>query len=120
MTRYPDLMLCAKKRKWGINRRIFWTLRALNGSAQRRCSGDHAGIERDLQTDDYYVNLIDEGAELAIRMGQFEDSALRACGIGPFERALLSVPAMNAGIGEAQARSNRFGSGANIGTSKHE
>ena len=40
----------------------------------------------DLQINDRYVNLVDEGTELAIRIGHLEDSALRARRIGLFER----------------------------------
>ena len=44
----------------------------------------------DLQISDRYVNLVDEGTELAIRIGQLEDSALRARRIGSFERVFVA------------------------------
>ncbi|HHH0459091.1 TPA: LysR family transcriptional regulator [Yersinia enterocolitica] len=47
-------------------------------------------LELDLQINDRYVNLVDEGAELAIRIGHLEDSALRARRIGLFERVCVA------------------------------
>jgi DNA-binding transcriptional LysR family regulator len=44
----------------------------------------------DLQLNDRYVNLVDEGTELAIRIGHLEDSALRARRIGSFERVYVA------------------------------
>jgi LysR family transcriptional regulator for bpeEF and oprC len=44
----------------------------------------------DLQINDRYVNLVDEGIELAIRIGHLEDSALRARRIGVFERVCVA------------------------------
>lgn len=44
----------------------------------------------DLQLSDRYVNLVDEGTELAIRIGQLEDSALRARRIGSYERVFVA------------------------------
>jgi LysR family transcriptional regulator for bpeEF and oprC len=44
----------------------------------------------DLQINDRYVNLVDEGAELAIRIGHMEDSALRARRLGLFERVCVA------------------------------
>ena len=44
----------------------------------------------DLQINDRYVSLVDEGAELAIRIGHLEDSALRARRIGLFERVFVA------------------------------
>jgi LysR family transcriptional regulator, regulator for bpeEF and oprC len=52
-----------------------------------------AGLTLDLQIGDRYVNLVDEGAELAIRIGHLEDSALRARRIGQFERVCVASPA---------------------------
>lgn len=47
-------------------------------------------LELDLQINDRYVNLVDEGVELAIRIGHLEDSALRARRIGLFERVCVA------------------------------
>lgn len=44
----------------------------------------------DLQINDRYVNLVDEGTELAIRIGQLEDSTLRARRIGSYERVFVA------------------------------
>lgn len=44
----------------------------------------------DLQINDRYVNLVDEGAELAIRIGRLEDSALKARRIGLYERVFVA------------------------------
>jgi len=44
----------------------------------------------DLQINDRYINLIDEGAELAIRIGHLEDSAMRARRLGMYERVCVA------------------------------
>ena len=53
----------------------------------------YQGVELDLQINDRYVNLVHEGAELAIRIGHLEDSALRARRIGLFERVCVASKA---------------------------
>ncbi|MBR8378792.1 LysR family transcriptional regulator [Burkholderia cenocepacia] len=53
----------------------------------------YPGLALDLQIGDRYVNLVDEGAELAIRIGHLEDSALRARRIGQFERICVASTA---------------------------
>ena len=50
----------------------------------------YPALALDLQINDRYVNLIDEGAVLAIRIGHLEDSALRARRIGLFERVCVA------------------------------
>lgn len=50
----------------------------------------YAGVNLDLQLNDRYVDLINEGAELAIRIGHLEDSSLRARPIGTFERVCVA------------------------------
>ena len=47
----------------------------------------------DLQISDRYVNLVDEGIELAIRIGHLEDSALRARRVGMYERVVVASKA---------------------------
>ncbi|MDK8000529.1 LysR family transcriptional regulator [Klebsiella oxytoca] len=44
----------------------------------------------DLQINDRYINLVDEGAELAIRIGHLEDSAMRVRRLGMFERVCVA------------------------------
>ncbi|WP_210455085.1 substrate binding domain-containing protein, partial [Pantoea ananatis] len=44
----------------------------------------------DLQINDRYINLVDEGAELAIRIGHLEDSAMRARRLGMYERVCVA------------------------------
>lgn len=50
----------------------------------------YPGLTLDLQINDRYVNLVDEGAELAIRIGHLEDSALRARRIGLYDRVFVA------------------------------
>jgi DNA-binding transcriptional LysR family regulator len=50
----------------------------------------YPNLELDLQISDRFVNLIDEGAELALRIGHLTDSALRARRIGLFERICVA------------------------------
>ncbi len=50
----------------------------------------YPALALDLQINDRYVNLVDEGAELAIRIGHLEDSALRARRIGLFDRVCVA------------------------------
>jgi LysR family transcriptional regulator, regulator for bpeEF and oprC len=47
-------------------------------------------LKLDLQISDRYVNLVDEGTELAVRIGHLEDSALRARRIGMFGRVCVA------------------------------
>jgi LysR family transcriptional regulator, regulator for bpeEF and oprC len=50
----------------------------------------YPGLTLDLQINDRYVNLVDEGAELAVRIGHLEDSALRARRVGLFGRVCVA------------------------------
>lgn len=50
----------------------------------------YPALQLDLQISDRYVSLVDEGAELAIRIGHLEDSALRARRIGLFGRVFVA------------------------------
>jgi DNA-binding transcriptional LysR family regulator len=47
-------------------------------------------LSLDLQINDRYVNLVDEGVELAIRIGHLEDSAMRARPLAWFERVCVA------------------------------
>lgn len=50
----------------------------------------YPGLQLDLQINDRFVNLLDEGAELAIRIGHLENSSLRARRIGSFKRVCVA------------------------------
>ncbi|WP_110030249.1 LysR family transcriptional regulator [Hoeflea marina] len=50
----------------------------------------YPGLDLDLQVSDRFVNLIDEGAELALRIGHLGDSALRARRVGLFGRICVA------------------------------
>jgi len=50
-------------------------------------------LQLDLQISDRFVNLVDEGAELALRIGHLADSALRARRVGRFERICVASKA---------------------------
>ncbi|MEE4812522.1 LysR family transcriptional regulator [Pseudomonas alliivorans] len=52
--------------------------------------GRYPELSLDLQINDRYVNLVDEGAELAIRIGHLEDSAMRARPLAWFERVCVA------------------------------
>lgn len=47
-------------------------------------------LDLDLQIADRFVNLVDEGVELALRIGHLSDSALRARRIGRFQRICVA------------------------------
>lgn len=63
----------------------------------------YPGLTLDLQINDRYVNLVDEGVELAIRIGHLQDSALRARRIGLFERVCVASNAYLAKRGVPRA-----------------
>lgn len=50
----------------------------------------YPGLSLDLQLSDRFVDLVEEGAELAIRIGHPHDSALRARRIGLFSRVYVA------------------------------
>ena len=56
----------------------------------------------DLQISDRYVDLVNEGTELAIRIGHLEDSALRARRVGSYERVFVASKGYLAKRGEPQ------------------
>lgn len=51
----------------------------------------YPGLSLDLQLNDRFVDLLEEGAELAIRIGHPNDSALRARRIGLFKRIYVAA-----------------------------
>ncbi|WP_417762872.1 LysR family transcriptional regulator [Shewanella sp.] len=50
----------------------------------------YPAVTLDLQINDRYVNLVDEGVELAIRIGHLEDSAMRVRRLAIFERVCVA------------------------------
>ena len=52
----------------------------------------YPGIALDLQIGDHFVDLIEEGVDLAIRIGLLKDSALKARRIGTAERVCVASP----------------------------
>ncbi|MYM26388.1 LysR family transcriptional regulator [Duganella sp. FT135W] len=52
--------------------------------------GRYPSIELDLQLSDRYIDLVEGGVDLAIRIGTLEDSALRARRIGMSERVCVA------------------------------
>ena len=52
--------------------------------------GRYPELSLDLQINDRYVNLVDEGVELAIRIGHLEDSTMRARPLAWFERVCVA------------------------------
>ena len=50
----------------------------------------HPRLTLDLQLNDRYVDLVNEGTELAIRIGHLEDSALRARRLGWYDRVFVA------------------------------
>jgi DNA-binding transcriptional LysR family regulator len=59
---------------------------------------DHAGLQIELNVDDRYVNLIEQGVDLAIRMGRLSDSTLGARYLGMNPWVLVASPAFLAGV----------------------
>lgn len=57
----------------------------------------YPAIELDLQLSDRYIDLVEDGVDLAIRIGALEDSALRARRIGMSERVCVASTAYLAG-----------------------
>ena len=54
---------------------------------------DHSGLQIDLNVDDHYVDLIEQGVDLAIRMGRLSDSTLGARYLGLNPWVLVASPA---------------------------
>lgn len=60
----------------------------------------HPGLAVDLGFDDRYVNLVEQGIDVAIRMGRLSDSQLGARYLGLNPWVLVAAPAYLAGHGE--------------------
>ena len=54
---------------------------------------EHPGVTIDLGFDDRYVNLVEQGVDLAIRMGRLADSSLGACYLGVNPWLMVAAPA---------------------------
>jgi len=52
----------------------------------------HPELKLNFHLSDHYVNLVEEGIDLAIRLGNLEDSSLKAIKIGSWGRALFASP----------------------------
>jgi DNA-binding transcriptional LysR family regulator len=52
----------------------------------------HPGVSIDLAFDDRYVNLVEQGVDLAIRMGRLADSSLGARYLGTNPWAMVAAP----------------------------
>ncbi|HZW22525.1 LysR family transcriptional regulator [Noviherbaspirillum sp.] len=59
----------------------------------------HPALQIDLRTGDRVVDLVEEGIDLAIRLGWLRDSSLRAVKLGEFEQHLVASPAYLARAG---------------------
>lgn len=53
---------------------------------------DHPGVVLDLDMDDSQVNLIQEGVDLALRIGDLEDSSMIALPLAPVRALLVASP----------------------------
>jgi DNA-binding transcriptional LysR family regulator len=52
----------------------------------------HPGLHVDLSFEDRYVNLVEQGLDLAVRMGRLADSSLGACTLGRNPWVLVGAP----------------------------
>jgi DNA-binding transcriptional LysR family regulator len=62
----------------------------------------HAGVRIDLSVDDRYVNLVEQGVDLALRMGRLADSSLGARFLGMNPWAMVASPAYVSRAGAPQ------------------
>lgn len=53
----------------------------------------HPGLQVDLRSSDRVADLVNEGIDVAIRMGWLRDSTLRATRLGDFEQHVVAAPA---------------------------
>lgn len=58
-----------------------------------RYMAEHPGLQIDLGFDDHYVNLVEQGVDLAIRIGRLADSSLGARYLGVNPWVLTAAPA---------------------------
>ena len=57
-----------------------------------RYMGEHPGVTIDLGFEDRYVNLVEQGVDLAVRMGRLADSGLGARYLGTNPWAMVAAP----------------------------
>ncbi len=69
----------------------------------------HPALEVDVVMDDSSVNLVEEGIDLALRMGALPDSTLTARRIGQCQRLVLGTPAYFARAGEPRTPADLAG-----------
>ena len=69
----------------------------------------HPGLKIEIGFDDRYVDLVEQGVDLAIRMGQMADSALGARYLGSNPWVMVAAPAYLAERGEPRAPSDLAG-----------
>ena len=61
---------------------------------------EHPAITIELRLSDAYINLIDEGIDIAVRFGKMRDSTFRVRNLGQFPRVVCAAPAYIAEFGE--------------------
>lgn len=67
--------------------------------AVARFSTEHPELRIELSTSDRIVNLVEEGVDLAIRLGWLRDSSLRAVKLGVFQQHVVAAPSYLARAG---------------------
>jgi DNA-binding transcriptional LysR family regulator len=67
--------------------------RRVMGPLVLRYMAEHPGLHIDLALDDRYVNLVEQGVDVAIRMGRLADSSLGASYLGRNPWVLVGSPA---------------------------
>ena len=65
-------------------------VRGRHAMAVRSFLASHPGVKIDLKLDDGFIDLIDQGIDVAVRIGDLVDSGLIARRIGTAERALVA------------------------------
>ncbi len=61
----------------------------------------HPEIVLDVRLDDRFVDLVEEGFDLAIRITRLQDSSLIAKRLSPFHSVLCGAPELIARVGKA-------------------